>query len=107
MPGNPDRAAVKLLAVIASEEEWYTIVSVESVGDARKTAFVRDLRIEPEALVQAAEQIRASRDAYEQVRRLMSDECPSPPCLYSLSGVVLELLRLYYELRTAGQTAGA
>lgn len=94
-----DKVAVKLTAMIASEEEWFALLSAETVGQAQKTCWVQNLRIDPEAVLAAATEIRANRDAVQLARRLICDECPHPPCFFSMTAVMVEVVRLYYELR--------
>lgn len=95
-----DRAAVSVLALIASEANWSDLVSAESIGQAQKTAWVQELGIEPSVLVEAAAAMRAIRAAYEQIREPVGRFCPSPPCWDDgLSRVILEVFRMYYRLR--------
>jgi len=103
-----DRAAVTLLALMASDEEWEALVRAESVGDVQKTGWVQELRIEPSVLLAAAAEIRANSEAFRQVRQLVRDDCPTWPCwIFGLTRVILEAFRMYYELRlTPGGTGG-
>lgn len=100
MNETADRVAVTLLSVIASEEQWFGLISAESVGQAQRTGWVQELGIDPAVVLEAANEIRANRGGFEQVRSILRFYCPSPPCWDDcLRKVILEAVRMYYRLR--------
>ncbi len=103
-----DRVAVTMLSVLASEEQWYSLISAESAGQAETTAWVQELRIDPRVVLDAANEIRANQPAFERVRELLIQFCPSPPCWDdSLRRVFLEVVRMYYRLRLTPPSTSA